>query len=96
VISKLISVPVHSFGSSGPSRWAMLFEGGTIVQVIVNAHSSVVDGDVETFDLLEGSLDLRRIGDVQEHRSHALVPVAPRLARSGVDPLGTSPQGFLN
>jgi hypothetical protein len=72
------------------------FERGTIAQVIVSRQASVIDEDIERFDSLDRSLNLRSVGHVQGQWRDALIPVGQRLARTGIHPLRASPQRFLD
>ena len=74
----------------------MLFERGTIAEVIVVRHAGVVDEDVERLDALDGCLNLRGVGHVQGQGRDAPIRVGQGLARTGVHPLRASPQGFLD
>jgi hypothetical protein len=40
------------------------FDRGTIAQVIVKRQPGVIDEDIERFDSLDGSLNMRSVGHV--------------------------------
>ena len=68
----------------------MLFDYGTIAEVIVKRYTGVVDEDVERLDALDRCLNLCSVGHVQGHGRDALVRVGQGLARTGVHPLRAS------
>ena len=72
----------------------MLFELGTIAEVIVECHARVVDEEIEGPDSPGRGLDLRRIGDVQGQGGDPHIRVGHRLARARIDPPRAPPQGF--
>jgi hypothetical protein len=74
----------------------VLFERGTIAQVIVKRHAGVIDEDIERLDSLDSCLSLRRVGHVQGQGRDAPIQVGQGLARTGIHPLRASPQGFLD
>ncbi len=74
----------------------MLFEHGTIAQVIEQRNTGVVDEDIERFDLPGSFLNLRGAGHVQGQGRDPPVGVGQGLARAGIHPLRASPQGFLD
>jgi hypothetical protein len=74
----------------------MPFEIGTFAQVFVKVYSSVVYQNIEPFDFLDGSLNVRCVGHVQSHGRNASIGMGKGLARSRIHPLRTSPQSFLN
>ena len=73
-----------------------LFERGAIAQVIVKRQASVIDEDIEIFDLLDSSLNVRSIGHVQCYGRDSPIHVGQRLTRTGIHPLRASPQSFLD
>ena len=74
----------------------MLFEHGTIAQIIVKRQAGVVDEYIERFDSLDSVLNLRSVGHVQGQGRDAPIQVGQGLARTGIHPLRASPQGFLD
>src|SRR5205823_7184251 len=72
------------------------FERGTIAQVVVERDAGVVDEDIERFDVLDGCLNLRRIGDVEGQRRDPRIRVNQGLPRTGIDPSGATEQGLLD
>lgn len=74
----------------------MLFDDGTVAEIVVQSHSGVVDEDVERRDLVHGRLDLRRTGHVQGQGRDPSVWVIQGLACAGIDPPRPSPQSFLD
>ena len=85
----------HGVGAEEVDR-QVLFDRGTIAQVIEKPDAGVVDQDIERFDALDRRLDLPRVGHVQSERCDALIRVDQRPARSGVHPSRASPQGVLD
>ena len=71
-------------------------ERRTVAQVIVERDAGIVDEEIEGFDLVDGSLDLRHVGHVQGQGRDALVGVGQRHASTGIHALRASPQGFLD
>jgi hypothetical protein len=41
------------------------FDSGAIAQTIVQIHASIIDEEIEKFDVLDSSLNLRSVGHVQ-------------------------------
>ncbi len=72
----------------------VLFEHGTIAQVIEECNSGVVDEDIERFDALGSCLNLRRVGHVQGQGRDAPVRVGQGLARAGIHSLRASGECF--
>src|SRR6266853_7048160 len=72
------------------------FKIGTIAQVIVKVHPSVVDQDIECFDFLDCVLNLPGVGHVQSQGRDAPIGMGKGLARTRIHTLGASLQGFLN
>ena len=61
-----------------------------IAKIIMKVHAGVVDQDVETFDALGSSLNLRRVGHIQGQEHHALIRMCKGLARTGIHALRAS------
>ncbi len=74
----------------------MLFEHGTITQVIEQRDAGVVDEDVKRLDLPGRVLNLRGAGHVQGQGRDPLVGAGQGLARAGIHPPGTSAEGFFD
>jgi hypothetical protein len=68
----------------------------TIAQVIGKPDAGVVDQDIESFDLADGCLNLRRFGHVQGQRRDPPIRVDQRPARTGIHPPRASPEGILD
>src|SRR5262249_51355330 len=71
-------------------------ECGAIAEVIAKRQAGIVDEEIERLDLLDGSLNLRRVRHVQRQRRDAPVRVGQGLARTRIYPLRTSPEGFVD
>ena len=74
----------------------VVFERGTIAQVVEQEHAGVVDEDVQRLDLACGLPHLLRTGDVQDQWRDAPVGVLQRLARAGVHPGRAPGEGLLD
>jgi hypothetical protein len=72
------------------------FERGTIAQVIEKRQAGIIYEDIERFDSLGSSLNLRSVGHVQGQGRDAPIQVGKGVARTGIHPLRPSPQGFLH
>jgi hypothetical protein len=66
------------------------FEHGRIAQVVVERQAGVVDQDVERFDVIDCSPNVRRVGHVQGQGPDAPIRMGQRPARAGVHPFRAS------
>ena len=74
----------------------VLFERGTVAEVIVKRQAGVIDEDVEGPHALGSRLRLRRAGHVQNQRRDPPVGMGQRLPGAGIHPLHATLQGFLD
>src|SRR4029077_1793605 len=67
-----------------------------IAQIVVESDAGIVDENVERFNSLDSCLNLLGVSHVQGQGPDAPIYVGQGLARTGIYPPRTSPQGFLN
>jgi hypothetical protein len=74
----------------------VLPNGVEIAQIVVESDAGIVDENVERFNSVDSCLNLLGISHVQGQGPDAPIYVGQGLARTGLYPLRTSPQGFLD
>jgi hypothetical protein len=72
------------------------FQRGRIAQVVPTRHAGAIDEEIEGFDVLDSSLNLRGVGHVQGQGRDAPIRVGQGPAGTGIHARRAHAQGFFD